>query len=274
MPSVCCRCSWLWSTYLPRHSLNGPSFRSPWKLNEATHAEWYFAVKTPPGSQRGPGPLGCKIRRNTQGQACWLSANCHFLLLGLRILKCCLWKTLCYNQGQNLSLWQESFCWKRLWGKAAAQAWRLPLPSWLFVGLSVNNLKCWSMGLSISPMAEWDVQTVAFCPSKGKITGCQGPPQQTAAVGSQFFTDIPNSRSSNAITSDRPRKEAVFHYHPLITSKHLMAVQYRRMVSLLKPTPTPQEFLNVSSTHIKVALKRLDFIKIICRVVTCRERIP
>jgi hypothetical protein len=76
-PSVCCRCSQLGAIFLPHHSLNSPSFRHPWKLNKATHThtQWYFALKTSSGSQRGPGPLGCKIRKNTWGQICWLSDN-------------------------------------------------------------------------------------------------------------------------------------------------------------------------------------------------------
>lgn len=90
------------------------------------------------------------------------------------------------------------------------------------------------------------------------------------AKGLSANTDTPNS-SSNTGMSDRPRKEAVLCYHPLIASTHLMAAPYQCVVSLLKPTPTPQEFLNASSTHIKIALERLDIVKVICRAAICRE---
>lgn len=106
IPSIGCRCSCLGGILLPLWTAPASDTHGNW-TKWHTHTQWYFASKTSSGSQRGPGPLGCKIRKNAWGQICWLSANCHFSL-GFKVLKCCLWRTLCYNQGRNLSLRQAT----------------------------------------------------------------------------------------------------------------------------------------------------------------------
>lgn len=143
---------------------------------------WTAPLKTSSGSHGGTGPLGCKASRTGL-----LTLSQPPLLLDFKVFKCCLWETLRYNQGRNLSLRQESLGWKWQWRKAAAPAWYLLLPSGLFVGLGVNNLKFWAVYLSISPTAGWKAQPVEpFVLLKDRALDAKGPlrKQQLCALDS------------------------------------------------------------------------------------------